>query len=451
MSFQSINPYTGQVLASYEPTSPEDLHKAVGQAEWAFAHWRRTSAAYRIECLARLAQLLRERREACALLITEEMGKVLVEAQGEIDKCAWACDYYAEHAEAMLRHKPAPADGRKSYVRFDPTGCVLGIMPWNFPFWQVFRYAVPTLMAGNVTLLKHAPNVFGCAHAIAQLFHDAGFPKGVFQQVVAGTDVVPYLLQQPIVQGVTLTGSEAAGRAVASLAGQHLRKSVLELGGSDPFIVLKDADVRRAAHIGALSRLMNAGQSCIAAKRFIVEAPVADDFLQALVSEVQRCAVGDPKHPDTRIGPLARLDLAEKLQRQTRESIVYGAHVALEGGQDGTLFAPYVLTQVKPGMPAFDEELFGPVLSVLVAQDEQEAVELANQTRFGLGASIWTADLDKAEMLARDVQAGGVFVNALVKSDPRLPFGGVKDSGYGRELAAFGIREFANAKTVYIG
>jgi len=386
--------------------------------------------------------------------MTREMGKPITAAEGEAEKCAWVCDFYSKNAERFLSPEDAETDAAHSFVRYDPIGPVLAVMPWNFPFWQVFRFAAPALMAGNVGLLKHASNVPGCALAIESVFTKAGFPMGAFQTLLVGSKVVEGIIRHPAVRAVTLTGSDPAGRAVASQAGAALKKTVLELGGSDPFIVLADADAEAVASKAAVARTINNGQSCIAAKRFIVEDAVADRFEAAFVKAMAALKVGDPSEKDTDVGPLARRDLMDDLQSQVDRSVRAGAKLALGGKPlegTGYFYPPTVLTHVEPGMAAFEEETFGPVASVTRAKNTDHALALANASDFGLGASLWTGDPARGEALAAEVEAGAVFVNGIVKSDPRLPFGGVKLSGYGRELSAFGIREFVNIKTVWVG
>ena len=383
-----------------------------------------------------------------------EMGKPLAQGVAEVEKCAWACDYYAEQGEGFLAVQPRSTDGSKSYIRFDAVGPVFAIMPWNFPFWQVFRFAAPALVAGNAGILKHAPNVSRCALEIEAVFHDAGLPDGLFRAVLLSNEGAAAVIADRRVRAVTLTGSDRAGGQVAEQAGRHLKKTVLELGGSDAFIVLADADLSRAAVVAAEARLQNSGQSCIAAKRFIVIESVADRFLGLFTAAMQAYRVGDPLAPGTQIGPQARLDLRANLQRQVEASVRRGARVVL-GGQvpagPGAFYPPTILVDVEPGSPAFDEETFGPMAAVVRAADEADAVRLANASPYGLGASVWTADPERGERVARDLEVGSVFVNGLVKSDPRLPFGGVKRSGYGRELSEYGLREFVNVKTVWVG
>ncbi len=399
------------------------------------------------------ARLLRERKTAYGRTMALEMGKPLAQGEAEAEKCAWACEYYAERAADFLADQPHESDATRSFVRFDPLGPVLAVMPWNFPFWQVFRFAAPTLMAGNTGLLKHASNVPRCALQIEEVFRDAGFPDGVFRTLLIGAEAVARLIADPRVRAVTLTGSERAGTAVAAQAGRHLKKSVLELGGSDPFIVLEDADIDLAARTAADARLINSGQSCIAAKRFIVVERVFERFLERFVAEMGARRLGDPLASGTQVGPQARADLRDTLHRQVEESRRRGASVLL-GGQvppgPGAFYPPTVLAAVEAGMPAFDEEVFGPAAAVIRARDEGESIRLANASTFGLGASLWTQDRARAERLVGEIEAGAVFVNGLVKSDPRLPFGGVKRSGYGRELSEYGIREFVNVKSVWM-
>jgi len=453
MSLQSVNPATGEALETFAETAPGDVERALAGAERAFADWRGRDFADRARLMHAAARLLRERKTTYARTMALEMGKPLAQGEAEAEKCAWACDYYADRAADFLAPQPHDSDARRSLVRFDPLGPVLAVMPWNFPFWQVFRFAAPTLMAGNTGLLKHASNVPRCALQIEEVFRDAGFPDGVFRTLLIGADAVASVIADRRVRAVTLTGSERAGSVVAATAGQHLKKSVLELGGSDPFIVLEDADVDQAARTAADARLINSGQSCIAAKRFIVTEPVADRFLERFVSEMGARRVGDPLAPGTQVGPQARADLRDALHRQVEESRRRGAAVLL-GGQvpagPGAFYPPTVLTAVEAGMPAFDEEVFGPAAAVIRAPGEREAIRLANASTFGLGASLWTQDPARAERLVGEIEAGSVFVNGVVKSDPRLPFGGVKRSGYGRELSEYGIREFVNVKSVWM-
>ena len=453
MSIQSVNPATGEILETFTATSPEELERILAKSRAAFLEWRTVPFAARAPRMREAARLLRQGKAELARTMTLEMGKPIVQAEAEVDKCAACCDYYADHAQAFLDEQPRETDASKSYVRFDPLGPVLAVMPWNFPFWQVFRFAVPALMAGNAGILKHASNVSRCALAIAAIFRDAGFPPGLFATVLLDSQAVAALIADPRIVAVTLTGSERAGSAVAGQAGRLLKKTVLELGGSDPFVVLADADLAAAAKAAADARLVNSGQSCIAAKRFIAVEAVADRFLNLFVDELRSRRVGDPLARDTQVGPQARMDLRDELHRQVEESIKRGAKRLLGGeipSGKGAFYPPTVLAGVDKGMPAFDEETFGPVAAVVRAKDEDDAVRLANDSPFGLGASLWTQDRGRAEHLAAQIEAGAIFVNGIVKSDPRLPFGGIKRSGYGRELSEYGIREFVNIKSVWI-
>ena len=453
MPFQSINPATGELLESFADTPVDQVERAVALADAAARDWRGRSEDERARLLTAAARILRARKTEYATVMALEMGKPVVQGEGEAEKCAWACEYYAEHGPAMLAPEPRATEAMRTYVRFDPLGVVLAIMPWNFPFWQVFRFAAPALMAGNVVVLKHAPNVPRCALAIVELLTEAGFPAGVFQSLFVEPDAVPRLLADTRVCAVTLTGSPRAGAGVAEHAGRNVKKSVLELGGSDPFIVLVDADVAAAAETAAEARLVNSGQSCIAAKRFIVVERVFDAFLERFSAAMRRPRMGDPLDRATEIGPQARLDLRRTLHTQVEESVRRGARVVLGGRAadgPGAFYPPTILSAVSAGMPAFDEETFGPVAALVRARDDADAVRLANGSSYGLGASIWSRDRERAERMAREIEAGVVFVNAMVKSDPRVPFGGVKRSGYGRELSEHGLREFVNVKTVWI-
>jgi succinate-semialdehyde dehydrogenase/glutarate-semialdehyde dehydrogenase len=450
---KAINPATGQLIRDYGEHTDADIARCIAAAASAFESWSRTSFADRAALVRRAADVLRQQQSDFANLMTSEMGKTLASAAAEVDKCVWGCQFYADHAERFLARQIVPTDAGKSYVRYDPLGPILAVMPWNFPFWQVFRFAAPALMAGNVVILKHAANVPGCALAIEQVFHKAGFPDGSMATLLISSSRVAPLVENPAIRAVTLTGSDLAGQSVAAAAGKQLKKTVLELGGSDPFIVLADADPTAVARQAAKARTINSGQSCIAAKRFIVEAAIADPFEQALAAEMKRLKVGDPLDRSTDVGPLAREDLLETLHDQVERSIQAGARL-LTGGkrlpQTGYYYPPTVLAGVEPGMAAFDEETFGPVAAVTIANNADHAVELANRSPFGLSSSIWTADPNRGEALAARIDSGAVFVNEISKSDPRLPFGGVKRSGYGRELAEFGIREFVNIKTVWV-
>ncbi|HEY3216082.1 MAG TPA: NAD-dependent succinate-semialdehyde dehydrogenase [Candidatus Eisenbacteria bacterium] len=450
---RTINPATGLSVRDYAEHSAEEVERRLQAAAVAYGSWRETSFAERAARLRAAAHRLRESRDDFARLMTEEMGKPIAQAEAEVDKCSAGCEHFAEHAERMLAPEPVATEASLSLVRCDPLGPILAVMPWNFPFWQVFRAAAPALMAGNVLVLKHASNVPGCALAIERLFSEAGFPRGVFTTLLVPAAAAEALVDHPVIQAATLTGSEAAGAALAARAGRALKKIVLELGGSDPFIVLADADPAAVAAKAVAARLINNGQSCIAAKRFIVEEPIVERFEWAFAQRMARQRLGDPLDRATELGPLARADLVDDLERQVQTSIERGARL-LTGGtrpaRPGFFYAPTVLGAVAPGMPAFDEETFGPVAAVVRAGDAAHAVELANHSRFGLGASVWTADPRRGQALAAALEAGVVFVNGPVKSDPRLPFGGVKRSGFGRELGAPGIREFVNLKTVWV-
>ena len=454
MALRSVNPADGRLVQEYPETTREEVAAILRDAHAAFLESREASFATRAAPMRRAAALLRERRDELARLMAIEMGKPLAQGRAEAEKCAWVCDYYAETAERFLAPEEIATDATRSYVAFTPLGVVLAVMPWNFPLWQVFRFAAPALMAGNAGVLKHAGNVSGCALAIERIFHDAGVPRPLFRTLLVPSGRVSEVIDAPEVSAVTLTGSTPAGQAVAARAGALLKKTVLELGGSDPYIVLEDADVDAAAETCAASRLINGGQSCIAAKRFIVVEPVHDRFLERFVERMRSRTMGDPLKDGVDIGPQARRDLREDLHDQVVRTIAAGARVVIgaevpEG--PGAYYPPTVLAGVGPGMPAYAEELFGPVAAVIEARDENDAVRIANDSPFGLGAAVFTRDAARGERIAaRGLDAGSCFVNAFVKSDPRLPFGGIKQSGYGRELSQFGIREFVNVKTVYV-
>src|SRR6059036_1175919 len=453
MSLRSVSPTTGEVLERFEETPASELERILAGAHAAFLEWRQRPLGERGTLLREAARFLRAKQGDYARAMALEMGKPIAQGAAEVEKCAWAAEYYAEHAGHLLEEQPRETDAARSYVRFDPLGPVLAIMPWNFPFWQVFRFAVPALVAGNAAVLKHASNVPGCALAIESVFRDAGFPRGLFATVLVGSSAVAGLIADRRVVAATLTGSDRAGSRVAEQAGRELKKTVLELGGSDPFIVLPDADLAATAKMAAEARLVNSGQSCIAAKRFIVVEGVADQFIPRFVEELRARRVGDPLSRDTQVGPQARVDLRDALHRQVEESVRRGARLLL-GGEippgKGAFYPPTLLSEVSEGMAAFDEETFGPVAAVIRAKDDADAVRLANRSQFGLGASVWTQDRTRAERLAAQIESGSVFVNGIVKSDPRVPFGGIKRSGYGRELSEYGIREFVNIKTVWI-
>jgi len=453
LAIESISPMTGQVLERFVEYSPAQVTQIIEQVQDAWPAWRRTSLEHRSQRMRALADELRRDQQRLACLMAEEMGKPLGEGRAEIEKCAWVCEHYADHAAAYLAPQAVVSDAGRSQIAFRPLGAILAVMPWNFPFWQVFRFAAPALMAGNVGLLKHASNVPRCALAIEKLFERAAFPPQVFRTLLIGSAQVDEVLGHAAVRAVTLTGSDLAGRKVAAKAGALLKKSVLELGGSDPFIVMPDADLTEAAAQGARSRCLNAGQSCIAAKRFIVFDEVYGEFLSLLKQSMAALKVGDPLLETTQVGPMARGDLRQELHAQVQESLAAGAELILGGQplpQAGYYYPPTILAGVAPGMPAYDQELFGPVAAVIRVFDEAQALAVANDTLFGLGASIWSGDSQRAEALAAEIEAGAVFVNGMVKSDPRLPFGGIKESGYGRELADYGIREFVNVQTVWV-
>ncbi len=450
----SVNPTTGQTIRTYQPFSNEEVETRLQQAEQAFPNWRQLSFLERGKILHRVAAKLRERQQEYARLMAEEMGKPVTQGRAEIEKCAWVCEYYADHAAKFLKPEFVDTEWTRSYVVFQPLGPILAVMPWNFPFWQVFRAAAPALMAGNPVLLKHASNVPGCALAIESLFREVEAPEGVFQTLlIEGQDLAP-VIAHPTVRAVTLTGSTPAGQAVAAQAGQVLKKTVVELGGSDPYVVLEDADVDLAAETCVAARLINTGQSCIAAKRFIVVASIRKAFEERVVELMRAKKMGNPLYESTELGPLARQDLRDRLHDQVTRSLQAGARLLLGGTipeGPGAFYPPTVLTDVKPGMAAFEEETFGPVAAIVEAQDEEEAIALANRSPFGLGAAVFTRDRERGERIARErLEAGLCFVNAFVQSDPRLPFGGIKQSGYGRELGVFGIREFVNIKTVCV-
>lgn len=453
MTIATINPATGEQLKTFEPLSDGEIEARLDLAMQAFQAWRRTSFEERAAVLQRVADLLESEKQRWGELMTIEMGKPIVAAIAEAEKCAWVCRYYAEHAAEFLADEPATTDASQSFVRYLPLGPILAVMPWNFPFWQVLRFAAPALMAGNVALLKHASNVPQCALAIEELFRRADAPEGVFQTLLIGSDKVKGLLEDPRIKAATLTGSEPAGSSVAATAGAEIKKTVLELGGSDPFIVLPSADLDAAVRTAVQARTINNGQSCIAAKRFIVHREIAGDFEGGFVEQMAALRVGDPLDPETEIGPLATPAIVEELHEQVQKTIAAGARLLL-GGQrldrPGNFYAPTVLADAPPGSPAYEEELFGPVATLFRVDSLDEAIALANDSRFGLGASAWTNDPEERERLINEIEAGSVFINGMVKSDPRLPFGGVKKSGYGRELSEHGIREFVNIKTVWI-
>jgi len=446
--FNSIFPWNQELISTYPLLTDGELESRIADAGAAYAGWKNKSFTKRGVILKKTAVILRRDKEALGSLITREMGKLISESRAEIEKCAWVCDYYAENGELFLKDELIEAGYTKSLVSFEPIGAVLAIMPWNFPFWQVFRFAAPTLMAGNVCLLKHAPNVCGCALAIEKVFREAGADSGVFTSLIVDVPAVEKIIASPFVQAVTVTGSDRAGSSVAGLAGKHIRKSLMELGGSDALIVLADADIPKAAETAIQSRMQNAGQSCIAAKRFIVVQEAEADFTSAVLHEIKKLRQGNPFETDITTGPVARPDLAEHIQKQMQDSIKKGAELLYGGKADGCNVAPGLLTRVKNDMPVYTEETFGPLAVLITAKNEDDAIRLANDSSYGLGGSIWTRDLEKGFYLARKMESGAVFINSLVKSDPRLPFGGIKRSGYGRELGKTGIREFVNIKAI---
>jgi succinate-semialdehyde dehydrogenase/glutarate-semialdehyde dehydrogenase len=449
-----MNPTTGATLKVYDEMLPEEVAAVIDKADDAFGSWRGTSFAERAKLMKNAGQVLRSNKDEYARLMAEEMGKPIREGRSEAEKCAWVCDYYAENSEVFLDRERIETDARSSFVTFQPLGVVLAVMPWNFPFWQVFRFAAPGLMAGNTGVLKHASNVPGCALAIEAVFREAGFPENVFRTLLIGSKHVDRAIEHPRLRAVTLTGSTPAGRAVAKKAGDLLKKSVLELGGSDPYLILEDADLELAVEACVTSRLINGGQSCIAAKRFIVPEKLLGAFESRFVEQMRAKKMGDPLEEDTDLGPQARPDLRDDLHRQVEASIEKGARCLL-GGEipdlPGAFYPPTVLTAVGKGMPAYEEELFGPVAAIIPVEDEEQGIRVANDSPFGLGAAVFTRDLARGEEIAATrLEAGCCFVNAFVRSDPRLPFGGVKESGYGRELGHYGIKEFVNIKSVYV-
>lgn len=454
MAMQAVNPATGVTIKEYDEMTPEDVTRAVEAAHTAFLSWRRTEFAERAGLMHEAAQVLREKSDEYAILMASEMGKPVAQGRAEVEKCAWVCDYYAESAESFLRPELVETDASKSFVTFLPLGVVLAVMPWNFPLWQVFRFAAPALMAGNAGVLKHASNVPGCALAIEDVFSKAGFPADIFRTLLVGSSQVKAIIENPHVKAVTLTGSTPAGKAVARKSGEMLKKTVLELGGSDPYLILEDADLDTAVSTCVASRLLNSGQSCINAKRFLVVEPLKDSFEKLFVERMRAQVVGDPLEEDTEVGPQARTDLRDELHEQVALSIAKGARCLLGGevpNGPGAYYPPTILTNVTRGMPAYDEELFGPVAAIIPVRDEAEAIEVANDSSFGLGAAVFTRDAARGERIAaEELDAGACFVNSFVKSDPRLPFGGIKESGYGRELSHYGIKEFVNIKTVFV-
>jgi succinate-semialdehyde dehydrogenase/glutarate-semialdehyde dehydrogenase len=451
---QSINPYNEKVIKSYAEHSRSEVEKIINSADSAFKQWRCVSIKERSSLMKKAAEVLKKRKGEFGELMTLEMGKPIQQSIAEVEKCAWVCEYYTEYAEQFLTDELIKTDATKSYVSYQPLGVVLAVMPWNFPFWQVFRFAAPGLMAGNAGILKHSSNVSECALAIEEVFKEAGFPENLFRTILVKSLQMDFVIENPLIQAITLTGSIQAGKAVAAKAGSLLKKTVLELGGSDPYIILEDADLVEASTTCVTSRLINGGQSCIAAKRFIIVESVYDDFEKLFVENMKKVKMGDPFDKEILLGPQASISLRDELHQQVIRSVKLGAKL-LTGGElpkmEGAFYTATVLSNIKKGMPAYDEELFGPVAALIKVKDENEAVETANDSVFGLGAAVFSRDVERAENIARTkLNAGSCFVNSFVKSDPRLPFGGVNQSGYGRELSVFGIREFVNIKTVYI-
>ncbi|MFP4341805.1 MAG: NAD-dependent succinate-semialdehyde dehydrogenase [Cyclobacteriaceae bacterium] len=450
---QSINPLTNEVIRDFEEHSDAQIENALQRADATYYQWRKTSFEEREKLMHAAADVLRKNKEKYAQTMTDEMGKTKKEAIAEVEKCALCCDYYAENAAKFLADEPLEIDQGEAYIAYNPIGTVLAVMPWNFPYWQVIRFAAPNLMAGNVGILKHASNVPQCALVLEEVFREAGFPEGCFQSLLISSKKIDSLLGDRRIRAATLTGSEGAGSKVASKAGQELKKTVLELGGSDPFIVLADADIEKAATTAVKARMINCGQSCIAAKRFLVVQEVYDQFMEIFVKKMSELKQGDPNEDGVDYGPMAREDLAEQLLEQTQKSIDKGAEVLLGGDRPdrkGAFFNATILGNLKPGMPAYDEEMFGPVASVFRCKDVEEAILIANDSPYGLGGSVWTRDIEKGKKVVRQVDSGAVYINKMMASHPALPFGGVKLSGYGRELSHLGIREFVNQKTVWL-
>jgi succinate-semialdehyde dehydrogenase/glutarate-semialdehyde dehydrogenase len=450
----SINPFNNQIIKSYNEMNGPQIEKIISDVQVEYEVWRTTSFHKRSELMLNAASVLRKNSKDYAELMVLEMGKPILQAKAEVEKCAWVCEYYAENAEKFLADEFIRTDATESFVTYQPLGIVLAVMPWNFPFWQVFRFAAPNLMAGNAGILKHASNVSGCSLAIEDVFKKAGFPDNIFRSVLVSSKNINEVISNKHIKAVTLTGSVPAGKSVAGLAGSLIKKTVLELGGSDPYVVLEDADLEQAVRTCVNSRLINAGQSCIAAKRFIIVNEIYDKFKKHFVDYMAAKKMGDPFDDKNDLGPQASIELRDELHQQVLKSIELGAKLIMGGiipDVPGAFYPPTILENVNPGMPAFDDELFGPVAALIRAKDDDEAVELANKSIFGLGSAVFTKDLEKGKLIAKErLNAGSCFVNEFVKSDPRLPFGGIKESGYGRELSPFGIKEFVNIKTVYI-
>lgn len=452
---KSVNPYTGELLKSYPSLNEPEIREKLELSDQTYNNWKNTSFSERAELMANAGKQLLKEKQKYANIISLEMGKVIKESVAEVEKCAWVCEYYSKNASEFLQDEPIDLpDGKKAKLSHEPIGAVLAIMPWNFPFWQVFRFAAPTLMAGNTGLLKHASNVPQCSLAIEEVFERAGFPNGVFQSLLIDSKATTQVISNPIIKAVTLTGSEKAGASVASEAAKKIKKAVLELGGSDPFIVLKDADISLAAETAVKARMINNGQSCIAAKRFIIAQDVYSKFVELFSAKLKELVPGDPLDEKSDYACMARADLASELYDQVKTSVEKGAKVLVGGikPEEGkALFTPTILTDIPSNSPAYSEELFGPVATLFSVKNEEEAIKLANDSEFGLGSSIWTKDLKKGELLASKIESGAVFINSMVASNPHLPFGGIKKSGFGRELGRYGILEFVNTKTVYLG
>lgn len=450
---KSVNPATGELIREYKEDTDTEINKKIELSHQAFLEWRETSFGRRKKSMKEAGRYLSEKKDELARLISLEMGKPISESKAEIEKCSWVCDYYADEAENFLKVEPALSDGKEAYVAFRPLGPILAVMPWNFPFWQVLRFAAPALMAGNTGLLKHASNVPGCALAIEKIFTETGFAKNIFQTLMISASKVSQVIAHDRVMAVTLTGSEAAGMKVAEQAGRNIKKCVLELGGSDPFIILKDANLEKAVEFAVKSRCVNTGQTCISAKRFIVEEDIADKFEDLFAKALSEMNTGDPLDPNTTLGTLARRDLRDELHSQVERSIKQGGRLITGGAipeGPGAFYPATLITGGDENLPVFAEETFGPVAALIRVKNEMEAIRIANNSRFGLGAALWSRNLDKAKKLAARIEAGSVFINGLVKSDPRLPFGGIKKSGFGRELSHYGIKEFMNIQTIWV-
>ncbi len=453
MAIETINPANEELVKIFTPFSNNKVLQIIDNVHEEYLAWKNKNYSERKSFMNNAAEILRSEKKHYAQILTLEMGKPIKQAIAEVEKCAWVCEYYAENTESILSKEYIKTDASESYIQFDPLGIILAVMPWNFPFWQVFRFAAPALMAGNAGILKHASNVPMSALAIEEIFHKAGFPKNIFRTLLIESKQVDLVIENPKVKAVTLTGSEYAGSMVASKSGKMLKKSVMELGGSDPFIIFADADLKNTVKTAATARLLNNGQSCIAAKRFIVVEQIAEKFEQMFVEQMEKTIIGDPMKEETELGPIAREDLLIELHEQITRSVVAGAKILTGGNRlnkKGFYYAPTIISNVKKGMAAYEEELFGPAAIVIKVKDEEEAILTANDTNFGLGASLWTSDIEKAKSLAKEIESGSVFINGMVKSDPRLPFGGIKLSGYGRELSHYGIKEFVNIKSVWV-